>query len=218
MISAVLLRDIETYAANFQVANPLLRRARNGEVTYATAERYLASIRYLLEHTPQFLALARARARATGQFELATYFDLKLGEEAGHVEWAEADLERLSALSGVTGPRRPARAVVELMRVVREAIEDDPLLYLPYILFSEYFTVLMGPEWLSVLQERCGIPVAAMTAVSRHVELDKHHVKDGCREIDSLTRDQSDHAPLRAVLSNTMRQFSAFCDELCAAA
>lgn len=215
MISDILRADIEEYAAEFRATSPLLRRASRGELTYETVERYLSSIRYVLAYTPLNLTLARAQAESVGHPNLAAYFAHKLGEEAEHVEWAEADLASLSELSGTVGPRRPARAVVELMRRVREAITIDPFLYLPYILFAEYFTVLMGPDWLSALQEHCGVPASTMTAVSQHVELDKHHVEEGCREIDVLVRDQGLEAPLRAMLSSTMRQFGSFCEELC---
>jgi pyrroloquinoline quinone (PQQ) biosynthesis protein C len=215
MISEILRTEIEAFASDFRAKSRLLRSAKEGQLSHAIVERYLASIRFLLQHTPPYLTLARSAAVASGHLQLASYFERKLGDEAGHVEWAEADLERLTDVSGVRGPRKPEPAVVDLMRDVRKTIEQDPFLYLPYILFTEYFTVLMGPEWLSALQAHCGVPMEAMTAVSQHVELDRHHVEDGCREIDELVKDEKLHALLRASLQRTMERFSVFCDELC---
>ena len=73
----------------------------------------------------------------------------------------------------------------------------------------------MGPEWIDVLDRHCGVPPEAMTSIGRHVELDKHHVEEGCNDIDALVTDAGRFPSLREMLSTTMDSFTAFCNELC---
>jgi pyrroloquinoline quinone (PQQ) biosynthesis protein C len=213
MISDVLRNDIDDYARALR-QSPLLEDARAGRVTPAVVGRYLASIHYLLTQTPIHLALAQARALEHGRAGLVRYYEQKLLEEQGHHHWAEADQSRLAELFGEAAVQEPAPTMIALVRNTRAIIERDPVLYLAYILFAEYFMVVMGPEWLRALDEHCGIPASAMTAVSHHVELDKHHVAEGCREMDALIEDDRLHEPMRQALRDTMRHFSAFCDDL----
>ena len=39
-----------------------------------------------------------------------------------------------------------------------------------YILFAEYFTVLLGPEWLAAIESGSGVPRSAVSVVAPHVE------------------------------------------------
>jgi len=217
VISEVLCRDIEEYADALR-QSPLLVRARAGLVTPAAVGRYLASIHYLLTQTPVHLTLARELATRSGDAALASYFARKLGEEQSHHEWAESDQALLAERFGPVAIQEPAATMFALVRNTLSLIETDPQLYLAYILFAEYFTVVIGPEWVTALKERCGIPEAALSAITQHVELDQHHVAEGRQEIDQLVSDEHFHTPMREALRSTMRHFSAFCDDLCAAA
>ncbi len=89
-----------------------------------------------------------------------------------------------------------------------------PHLYLAYILFAEYLTVKLGPEWVAALDGRCGVPASALTVATKHIELDQHHVQEGCDEIDALAVDPALPGPLLEMLHESMRHFSAFCDDL----
>ncbi len=46
----------------------------------------------------------------------------------------------------------------DLILYLEETIDRDPALYLSYILFAGYLLVVLAPEWLVLLEERCGIP------------------------------------------------------------
>ncbi|HEX5035315.1 MAG TPA: hypothetical protein VFW62_12620, partial [bacterium] len=73
-----------------------------------------------------------------------------------------------------------------LVEYIGQVIEQDPLLYLTYVLFSEYFTVIAGPEWLALLEKNCGIPASSMSVVGKHSELDKEHTREDIDVIDRL--------------------------------
>jgi hypothetical protein len=216
MISAVLKSDIDDYVARLRTAHPLLARAKNGTLPPTAIGRYLASIHYLLTQTPVNLRLAGTRALEIGAPELARYFETKLGEETGHDEWAAADRGKLNAIFGAeVDSRGPARAMLALVECTRAALLANPYSYLAYILFAEYFTVSIGPEWMAALESGCGVPPSAMTAISHHVELDEHHVLEGSREIDALVTDERVYPVLRETILATTARFTAFCDELC---
>ena len=213
MSARKLTEDIEAFAARMRQSR-LMLQAQQGRVSRKTVERYLRAIHYLVRHTPVHLELARKRAEFLCETELAGYFERKAGEESGHDRWAEADLVALGA--SLDGGAVSVSSVVALEKYLRKIIEEDPGRYLAYILFAEYFTVLMGSEWVQTLEQRCGVPPRSMSVIERHVDLDKGHVVDGIREIETLISDPERLERLHETLEQSMRYFAAFCDELAA--
>jgi hypothetical protein len=214
-ISEILRRDIDEFAEQFRANSELLRRARNGALSPDVIGRYLRSLQYLIRNTMVHLSLAEARARAIGQDDLASHFAAKRGEEQGHDRWAEADIARLCERFAVEVPAEPSAGMVAIVEANTKIVQEQPRLYLAYMLFAEYITVVLGPEWLSALADKCGIPADTMTVVNKHVELDKDHATEGCTAID----DFFDAAPtdaVRVALRGMMERFAAFCDGLCA--
>lgn len=214
MIASALRVEIERYAARMRRSNPLFSKAEDRTLTAACLTAYLANIRHLVSQTPVLLARARARALALGDTHLADHYALKFGEEEDHDAWAERDIERMS--SGTTTPanRDISPSIHRLVAYLTETIDEDPCLYLAYILFAEYLTVILGPEWLRLLEERCGIPRSSMTVIANHVELDQEHVEEALDCIDQLVG-QPDKLPrMRRVLLETITCFERFCVEV----
>jgi hypothetical protein len=213
MLGDALRVHIEAFAAAAKDRNALYVKAIDGQLTPAHLARYLANIHQLVLHTPVHLRRARAEAARRGDASLAAHFERRLGEEEGHDVWAARDLQRLGS-----DTRRPPHAVAEGMRAllafIARTIDEDPALYLAYILFAEYLTVLMGPAWLELLEERCGIPRAAMSVIGNHAELDKEHVQEALEEIDDLVGDPAKLPRLRSVLDETFVLFDRFCDDV----
>jgi hypothetical protein len=165
-------------------SSPLFNRARQGRIPPSVVHSYLRSLHYLISHTQPHLRVARERAIACGQFELAAFFEEKQRDEAGHEEWAESDMRRLAHCFGDLGPVSPAPSIVALCRFIERLIGEDPRLYVVYMLSAEYFTVLLGPVWVEALTTGCGVPVAALTVVSKHVEADAEHSREGFLAIE----------------------------------
>jgi hypothetical protein len=213
-ISELLKLEIDEYAAELRRSNRLLALARSGRVTRAMLARYFAGISYLIDRTDAHLRLARDIAASRGATELSNYFERKVREEAGHEEWARADLAHLDAHYGAPLSREPAPAVISLVEAIEDAIRTDPHAYLAYTFFVEYFTVTIGPEWLEALELACHVPRAGMTVQTRHIELDRQHVADGETEIDALV-DERHVGALCAMLERSMRHYSEFWDDIC---
>lgn len=183
-------------------------------MTSRQISRYLANVHYLITHTPIHLARARDRARAVGDDALARHFAHKMGEEIGHDKWAERDLSRVAPLLTTPVKREVLPSMQSLVDYVAGVIDEDPTLYLAYILFTEQLMVMGGSEWLQLLEERCGIPRTSMTVVGNHVELDREHVEEALESIDDLVGDPRKLARMRRVIEETTMHFEHFCADV----
>jgi hypothetical protein len=219
MIADALRAEIELYAVRMRQSNPLFRLAEEGTLTKEHMTRYLANVHHLLLRTPIHLVRARDRARALDDAKLAEHYENKLTEEKGHNEWAEQDMKSMAppsvAPESSTSPRGEVlRSIGELVTHNASIIDEDPSLYLAYILFAEYLIVLLGPEWLELLEERCGIPRSQMTAIGNHAELDRGHAEEAFEQIDLLVRDPRKLPRMRQVLVDTIALFDTFSAEV----
>lgn len=214
MIAFALRAHIESYAStSMRTRNALFTRALKGTLTQSHLTRYLSNVRYLVAHTPIHLARAKRAAERAGDLRLAAHYAAKIGEEEGHDAWAERDLARLGARPSAF-PRSSLATMTALVTFIESVIDEDPALYLAYILFAEYLIVLLGPEWLALLESRCGIPRSAMTVIGNHAELDRDHVEEAIDVIDDLVGDPSKLTRMRAVLDDTIAHFERFSTEV----
>jgi hypothetical protein len=185
MFSEQVRLQIEANSRRMLTSSPLLQRARQGRIVPSVVHGYLRSLHYIISHTVPHLQAARKTAIARGNLELAVHFELKEREETGHEAWAESDMRRLAQCFGDIGQVTPSPSIVGLARFIERLIDEDPRLYVAYVLCVEYFTVLLGPAWIDALTGSCGVPATALTVVSKHVEADAEHAREG---FDALER------------------------------
>jgi hypothetical protein len=214
MIADALRAEIDVYAQRARRQNPLFCMAEAGSLRVGSVKRYLANVHHLILHTPVYLVRARDAARARGDERLARHYHEKLGEEAGHDVWAERDLELLRARAPAAGGDEVVPATRELVAYLASVIDAAPALYLAYILFAEHLTVLMGSEWLGLLEQRCGVPRSAMSVIGNHAELDREHVEAALDSIDELVADPRKLAAMREVIHRSTTYFDQLCVEV----
>jgi pyrroloquinoline quinone (PQQ) biosynthesis protein C len=214
MIAAALHAELDQFIARTRRNNPLFCKAAEGSLTPEHISRYLTNLHHLLLHSPAHIARASERAKDLGDGSLAKHYDHKLGEEIGHEVWAERDLEKVSAQVAVPASREIVPSMRELLGFIAAIIEEHPSLYLSYALFAEGLTVILGPEWLQLLEERCGIPRSSMTVVANHAELDREHVQEALDQIDDLVGDPRKLPRMREVILESMAHFDRFCAEI----
>ena len=213
MIADALKHEVEAHVQRTLESNPMLALARQGAVAPAVLGRYLASLRYIISKTPECLTRAEHNARAAGQHQLAEYFRKKLAEEDGHDRWAEQDIHVFRSTFGVD-PDDPVSAMRELYRFVVRMIDRDTTLYVAYILWVEYFTVLAAPELISALVKRCGVPPEALSCISKHVTLDIEHTDQNLEDVDEMIQDPSQLPPMRTAMRGAMQWFDRACEEM----
>jgi hypothetical protein len=214
MICEQLKVDIESYASRLR-ASQLFGLAKQGEITPAAMAEYVANLRLLVFETDGNLRLAEARAKELGRPDLAAFFARKRGEEVGHERWADHDISRLRGQFGVNRDVGSSPAIGALLEYLREVIREEPVNYLAYMLLAEYVTVLVGPEFLALLDEHCGIPPTSLTVIGHHVELDREHVAEGLEQIGSAVTDVRWSSSMRETLSRSMEYFDRFWGEIC---
>ncbi|HEY8428819.1 MAG TPA: hypothetical protein VIL20_10610 [Sandaracinaceae bacterium] len=218
MIAEVLKSDIERYAEAMPRHNALYVGALEGRITPEMASYYVFNVRHLVRQTQVHLQRARERALELGDAALAAHWGDKQIEERGHDRWADDDLERLRGCFGIEPNGEYSPALLEMIRRNEEIIERDPALYLAYALFAEYLVVLLGPSWLALLEERCGIPASMFSIVGKHADLDREHTSEGLEAIDALVTDPAKLGPMREVLRERFALFDRFAEDMLARA
>jgi hypothetical protein len=213
MISDALRIDIEKWSVR-KDENPVFHRARTGRLTRAMITRYIANVTYMIGLTPRMLMHARDEARKRNDQPLAQFFQQKLEEETGHVEWGEADLESLTKVAVAPTSTATTASIEAMAKYLTSTIDRDPALYLAYVAFTEYITVLLGPELLSSIEEHCGVPRTSMSVIDNHIVLDQGHVEENFGIIDDLVPDPRKLSPMRNTLSDIFGFFDGFCREV----
>lgn len=211
-LASLLKHTIEHWSENLRDHSPLRALVLERRLTPRALGLYLESLRYLFHHSPRNLIPAAERAIALGEPALAEYFERKAGEEKGHDAWASQDLARLPRSE--VGDLEPAPAVIELVELQRRLIAIHPLCFAAYVQWAEYFTVLLGDQWLDALSE-LGYDRSQLTAVAKHVEADRDHAAHGFAEFNRLWTGTPDPAILLDAIRDAGRLFERFCVQIC---
>ena len=215
MIANSLKTEIENYAARLLRSSRLFRQAQQGAVTPRIVGTYLFNLRYLFRNNVTHLQLACKESEARGWPALAEYYATKALEEQGHDAWADSDLTTVKRQHDVMLPSAPSPAMADLLDYLQNVISTEPQRYVAYTLLAEYLTVLAGPAWMQALDQQCGIPPSSLTAIGRHIELDREHVSEGFSQIDELIAPR-ELPGLTETLLCSMRYFERFFDEISA--
>jgi hypothetical protein len=209
--ASIIKATIEVYAEHLRQHDRLLALAKRGGVGGKALALYLESLRYLFMQSQRNLGLAAERSEQLGDDALARYFAQKASEEQGHDAWAQADLASLPR--ELTEGVQPSRAVVALTHLQRALIDEHPICFVVYALWAEYFTVLMGDEWLDALQAS-GHGRDRVSAVAKHVDADRAHAALGIAELDRLYRGQVEPSRLLFTVAQAGELFQAFCEDV----
>lgn len=206
MFASKIKDRVDHHVKHMRDNNLLVRKARAGKIGQRELFDYLNNLMYFFHHTVIHLDIARIRALAVGQNEIVPFFDEKVGEETGHDQWARNDLRANGSAQMDVDLGRVAPATHRILAYSVDLIYRDPELFLAYMFFHEYVTVVGAPDFLSDLESQCGIPPERLTAVSWHADLDRHHIEDDLKEIEGLVARSPEKAePLLDVVDETAR-------------
>lgn len=189
MYTETIKTKIEQKTQEIVESSPLLLKAKAGTLTRDEVIYYLHNLRYVFEKTPGYLRTASRRAQELGYTELSTFYAKKAVEETGHDGWAKADLEKQGADLSKERPITPS--AIALMNYTEGLVNDEPHLYLSYMAFVEYFTVLASPDFLKDLEENCGIYKQELTAVLNHQISDQDHIQEDLEIMGALIQSPS---------------------------
>jgi len=206
-----LKAKIERWADDLRQKTALGELGRQGKLPPRALALYLESLRYLFCNSQLNLVLASASSAKLGDRELSDYFARKAAEEKGHDGWAIDDLGRLpeGALAGLT----PAPAIVSLVEWQRSLIAQHPVCFVAYALWAEYFTVLVGDEWLDSLAAS-GFRPEQVSSITKHLDADREHAAHGFGEIERLWHGRPDACVILHAVERAGQIFERFCDEI----
>ena len=205
------LRDIIEPWSEQLLRHPLAELARSGKLPSSAMAAYLESLRVLFGSAEHNLQTALERATQLQTPALAAYFERKLLEEVGHDRWAADDLRKLPGVA-----KRELSAVPSALRLIelqRTLIAEHPLCYVAYILWTEYFSVLVGDSWLDAL-ETSGYARSQVTAIAKHIEADREHAAAVLREIDTLWQGDPPLVSMVRAVEQACCTFESFCAEV----
>jgi len=203
MITQEFKKLIEEKTEHIVNNNPLFIGARKGNLDKKDIEVYLNNLMFFFQHTPVHLAKAQRVAKARGNERLTEFYAEKIREEDGHDQWAKNDLKNLNFESRDTAPLEVINAGnMKLLALAKNMIDKDPSLFIPYMLFMEYFTVLAAPDFMANLEKNHAIPRKFITAIAYHEELDKDHVVEDLKVLDWISN-ESNYDELKEALFQT---------------
>jgi hypothetical protein len=206
---------VERLTAELRERSAMLSIASSGRFSPRALGLYLESLRYLFQQSQRNLQLASELTKLQGDPRLAEHFAHKAVEERGHDAWAVTDLSQLPAAA--TQGLYPLPSVVRLVELQRTLLSRHPLLFLVYALWAEYFTVLVGDEWVGALRHS-GYAPGQLSAINNHITADREHAREGFDMLNALWRGEPSRDELCAAIRDASETFERFCDEVCAEA
>lgn len=142
------------------------------------------------------------------------YLEEHIREEVGHDQWASEDLHNLNSLYLVL-PREVSPSMKLLVSYIEKLIHRDVRLYLPYILFAEYFSVVAVPECAAALERHCTIPKSVVSVFTKHAELDVEHSYHDAELIDFTSTTDDEYAMHSFyVIERAFALYEAFLSEI----
>ncbi len=217
MFHQIVKKEIESATQHLMSTNILTVKAQRGDLQKAQVVKYLKNCLYIVSHTPIHLKKAIHSAQKLGLSEVVRFMDDKFREEVGHDEWAKTDISSLGESPEIVEQDDLTNSIHDLIRFIESLIESNPHLYVAYITFVEYFTVLAAPAFLESI-EKCGVPRTSMTVIANHGELDKNHVHDDLSTITLIIDTPEKQAEFIKVLKITAQMIDAHFTECAEAA
>lgn len=214
-IGTEVQETIERLTAQLRERSPMLSIASAGRFSPRALALYLESLRYLFQQSQRNLQLASEVTQLNGDPRLAVHFAQKAAEERGHDAWAATDLSQLPAAA--THVLEPLQSVVRLAELQRSLLSRHPLLFFVYALWAEYFTVLVGDEWIEALRHS-GYRPDQLSAIRNHTIADREHAREGFEVLTALWNGEPSRDELCAAIAEAATTFERFCDEVCAEA
>ncbi len=188
MLASVLKERVASDLERLWKDNPLAEAVKSGSMSQRQLHDYLNNLMYFFRHSVLHLDIARRRALELGMSEVAAFYELKIQEEKGHDRWAQQDLAANGRPQDDVDLARVAPATHRILANSVDLIERDPELYLVYMFYHEYMTVIGAERFLGALDQNCGVPEDRVTAVTYHAKLDVDHVAEDLEVIEAVAR------------------------------
>lgn len=208
-----LASKINDYYSVLKKENSFFKKIFSGTLEPEQLELYLFNMKASLKSTIVQCKNGAKRCEITGDRKLRDFFLLKAQEEVGHDQWAEEDLENIYKEFTIENKKSSLSIhMVNIIEYNNALIEKDPRLYLVFMMFAEYFTVIAGPECIEKFNTLCNIPTNCVSVIEKHATLDQEHVHEWHNFTNEYITDIdiiSDE--MFATLEDIMKNYARFC-------
>jgi pyrroloquinoline quinone (PQQ) biosynthesis protein C len=218
MLANQMLSVVEECSEKMFLENPFSQAAALGLITEKQFTTYLHNLKWIFHNNTVYLQIAKARAEELNIKDLADFLESKFAEEVGHEQWAEDDLKLRNAIptslnNAYSKDEFVLPSARRLIQYLDEIIKIDPTLFLSYMFFTEYFTVLVGPRFLQNLEKNCGIPISSVSSIAKHIEADQIHATEDIKIVTQLVKDAPQSKLMMDALYGSIRSINSFLAE-----
>ena len=184
-------------------SNPFFQATYRGELTAQQWEKFIQNIIYLIRFTPPHLKRALKKAQVQGLPTMQRFFSEKISEEVGHDKWGEQDVASLKGEFQEVDLDAINSGTQKMLAYHKDIIDRDCRLYVLYIMFAEYFTVIKGEELIGNLEKKCNIARDCASVITKHSDLDREHIIDDLKVLNHEEFSSFSDDEIEKILRNT---------------
>jgi hypothetical protein len=207
---------IEKYAQNIKVNSLLFEKSKTGELTREQVGLYLFNLYFILSQATVRTETALKVARSRGLDKLALFFEDLIEFEKGHDEWAVDDLDKFGFDELLLDSFTIVPAMKEISAFMHELAQRRPHSYIACHFYSAYIALLIGPEWLELLQLNCGISVTEVSIMQKYQLFDEEYNFNDFSKVENFT-DGLDVVRVVSDLEIINKLFTLFLNEIATA-
>jgi hypothetical protein len=178
---------IERYANNIMANSTLIEKAQKGTLKREQIGLYLFNLYFILSHSPVHTYNAKKVALKKGWTDLADFLEELIDFEKGHDDWAVDDLENFGLDEMLIDKFSIVPATKELAAYLHEISQRRPHSYVAYHFYSAYMALLIGPQFLNLLQLNCGISISEISIMTKYQLLDDEYNFNDFTKVESFT-------------------------------
>ncbi len=204
---------IERYAQNIKEHSTLIEKAKQGTLRREQVGLYLFNLYFILSHSPVHTYNAMKVAQKKGWSDLANFLQELIEFEKGHEDWAVDDLENFGLDEMLIEKFSIVPAAKELAGYLHEVSQRRPHSYVAYHFYSAYMALLIGPEFLNLLQLNCGISMSEISIMTKYQLLDDEYNFNDFAKVENFT-DGLDGNRVVADLEVINKLFTLFFNEI----
>ncbi len=201
-------RKVECFCDDFASSSILFEKAKANSLNIGVVTRYFAALEVLFKKNYEILeSLVENKSLSE---ELRQYFLIKLKEEKNHDDWAKNDQVKIHKIRHEK-VSKPQEDVFRFIKFLDEYSKKNPEYFLVYIYVAEYSVTILGPKWMSFLEQLFEMKKSDATSLSNHITLDENHHGEALEMIEKIKLEAS-KKDLLSFLDKLLREYYGFFD------
>ena len=179
---------IEKYAKDIKERSLMFEKAKNGTLKREQIGLYLFNIYFTLSQAPLRTRTTMKVAEKKGYDDVALFLKGLIEYEKGYDDWAVNDLENFGFDDQLIDSFTIVPAVKEISAFMHEMSQRRPHSYIACHFYSAYLALLIGPEWLNLLQLNCGISMTEVSIMTKYQLFDNEYNFNDFKKVENFTK------------------------------